>query len=638
MTLKSIYIRNFRIFGDEGSLIKLSPITFLTGCNSAGKSSLAKAMLLLDAYLASVRANDYNLIDTPLDFTKVVKLGNFDAVLNKESRDKGVEEIVLGYTWNATSFVGEIQAYFTFVKKDSDLLNLGWLNRLSICVDSKELLTIEIVSGEYRLQITDIPTFIEYYRYHSVANYAVILRHESSKDEEERARDQAINQAYNISILPGSKEATELLDLEKTLIKSGRLHSFPKVDRHIDTCAYDYFKIVKGAIGFGELEKLIYDLEVNTNRKLETSDIDTIKRLSFSSYLCQVKSYYLKYHPDAENSLVKVWKETFWPSEEQTMLSYIHSEAVSIIEYVQKNDSLSIKRHLDFINREGSYYSKSKEKNILTFLQNGVRGCSTFLIKIFAKTLTPRYCSRFGYVDASTVDVKRLYPLDMSDRFGSLVDRYNKLAVPSNHIDGTYQPGDFIKKWLFEFGVCDDILIDNLEGSARIRLVSKEMPGGRLLADYGYGVTQLIALFIHIEIAINHIKASEYLCGDEYGIYSETIPYLMILEEPEVHLHPRLQSKLADMFQDASSHNIQFIIETHSEYLIRRSQVKVAEMEIEESCLEEKNPFRVYYFPEDNPPYDMTYKTNGHFEEAFGKGFFDEAGKWTRELIRRNNS
>ena len=30
----------------------------------------------------------------------------------------------------------------------------------------------------------------------------------------------------------------------------------------------------------------------------------------------------------------------------------------------------------------------------------------------------------------------------------------------------------------------------------------------------------------------------------------------------------------------------------------------------------------------------MKYKPNGHFEEAFGEGFLDEAGKWTRQLIR----
>lgn len=633
MTLKSIYIRNFRIFGDEGSLIKLSPITFLTGCNSAGKSSLAKAVLLLDAYLSSVRANDYNLIDTPLDFTKVVKLGNFDAVLNKESKAKGVEEIVLGYAWDATSFVGEMQAYFTFGKKGSDMLNLGWLKKLSICVDSKELLTIEILNGEYHFQITDIPTFIEYYRYFSVAHYAPIVRSESMKTEEEIARDQANNQAYNLAILPESKEASELLDLEKSLKKSGKLHPYLKEYAPVDTNQYDYFRIVKGAISFNDIEKEIYDFEKSIGRRLEPSDIDIIKDHYLSDKLYIAKSFRLKFHPEEETSITQAWEEV-WSYHEQDIISYIHSDAASIIEYVRDKNVEVIQSRIKSRNRfhTAPYHCDvSVFSHIQTFLY-----CNAFFKRIFTKTLISGYCNRFGYVDASTVDVKRLYPIDLSDRFGSLIDRYNNLAVPSKYsgyASEDYEPGAFIKKWLFEFGVCDDILIDNLEGSARIRLVSKEVPEGRLLADYGYGITQLVALLLHIEIAINKVTASEYFCGDDFVVDFETKPYLMILEEPEVHLHPCLQSKLADMFRDASRHNIQFIIETHSEYLIRRSQVVVAEMGLNSEDLEKQNPFKVYYFPQCKLPYDMGYRPDGRFSEEFGTGFFDEASNLAISLF-----
>ena len=68
MEIKEIYIKNFRNIGEEGAEIKLSPITIFTGCNSAGKSTAAKALLLLESYLSDVKANNYNLIDTPLDF------------------------------------------------------------------------------------------------------------------------------------------------------------------------------------------------------------------------------------------------------------------------------------------------------------------------------------------------------------------------------------------------------------------------------------------------------------------------------------------------------------------------------------------------------------------------------------------
>ena len=40
-------LKNFRSFGEDGADFELAPITVLTGCNSAGKSSLVKALMLL---------------------------------------------------------------------------------------------------------------------------------------------------------------------------------------------------------------------------------------------------------------------------------------------------------------------------------------------------------------------------------------------------------------------------------------------------------------------------------------------------------------------------------------------------------------------------------------------------------------
>lgn len=57
----------------------------------------------------------------------------------------------------------------------------------------------------------------------------------------------------------------------------------------------------------------------------------------------------------------------------------------------------------------------------------------------------------------------------------------------------------------------------------------------------------------------------------------EIIPRLVVIEEPESNLHPAMQSKLADMFVDANKKfKVQIIAETHSEYLIRRMQYLVA--------------------------------------------------------------
>jgi len=62
---------------------------------------------------------------------------------------------------------------------------------------------------------------------------------------------------------------------------------------------------------------------------------------------------------------------------------------------------------------------------------------------------------------------------------------------------------------------------------------------------------------------------------------------IVLFEQPEIHLHPRVQADLADLFVDAvrareqgRERDCQFIIESHSEHFLRRLQRRIAEEEI----------------------------------------------------------
>ena len=59
---------------------------------------------------------------------------------------------------------------------------------------------------------------------------------------------------------------------------------------------------------------------------------------------------------------------------------------------------------------------------------------------------------------------------------------------------------------------------------------------------------------------------------------------IILMEQPEIHLHPSAQSALADVMidvinsrEDGKNRNIQLIIETHSEHFLRRLQRRIAE-------------------------------------------------------------
>ena len=62
---------------------------------------------------------------------------------------------------------------------------------------------------------------------------------------------------------------------------------------------------------------------------------------------------------------------------------------------------------------------------------------------------------------------------------------------------------------------------------------------------------------------------------------------IVFMEQPEIHLHPRAQSALADVMidviksrEDGADRNIQLIVETHSEHFLRRLQRRIAEEKV----------------------------------------------------------
>ena len=198
------------------------------------------------------------------------------------------------------------------------------------------------------------------------------------------------------------------------------------------------------------------------------------------------------------------------------------------------------------------------------------------------------------------------------------------------------EPGDkewhFIKKWMSmaKFGIGDDFRIDDIQ-SAGYMLKIIEDGEDMDLADKGTGSIQIMTLLFSLAVIMHKVE-------EKRGEYNPVI----LIEEPEQNIHPMLQSMLADMFLDfwqiiSEYDEAQFFIETHSEYLIRRTQVIVAEEEYKDSDeLLDNNPFRLFYFQsgENGVPYELHYNTDGSFDRPFDEGFFDAAGNSQLQLMK----
>ncbi len=201
----------------------------------------------------------------------------------------------------------------------------------------------------------------------------------------------------------------------------------------------------------------------------------------------------------------------------------------------------------------------------------------------------------------------------------------------------------FTNYWLSELGIGEKVLIDLDKNnmSLTLRIVKNSQKNKTvLLADEGYGIYQLVLILISIETEINKLDLQNSLSifnNNPYSRYGLSSPKTLILEEPEANLHPAFQTKLAYILYDAQkrSHGLlSFIVETHSEYLIRATQAIVANTVDEKSQLKEV-PFIVYYIEKGGKAYDMEYQVSGRFNKPFGTGFFDEAGKSSLEIIRK---
>lgn len=115
--------------------------------------------------------------------------------------------------------------------------------------------------------------------------------------------------------------------------------------------------------------------------------------------------------------------------------------------------------------------------------------------------------------------------------------------------------------WLQQLGLIHSFSVAPVvPGSNLYQVWVKQSPRAAevLITDVGFGVSQILPVIT--------------LC---YYVPEGSI---VLLEQPEIHLHPSVQAGLADVLIDAmKTRGIQIILESHSEHLLHRLQRRIAE-------------------------------------------------------------
>ena len=135
------------------------------------------------------------------------------------------------------------------------------------------------------------------------------------------------------------------------------------------------------------------------------------------------------------------------------------------------------------------------------------------------------------------------------------------------------------------------------------------------LMDVGYGVSQSLPILVDV------LERSDRRLGHKYAF---------LLQQPEVHLHPRGQAALASLFVQAfKKSGNRFLIETHSDYIIDRVRISVRK-----GLLKPDDVSVLYFEPRGSAVaiHNMTLDEHGNLLDA-PRGYRDFFVKETDELL-----
>jgi hypothetical protein len=180
------------------------------------------------------------------------------------------------------------------------------------------------------------------------------------------------------------------------------------------------------------------------------------------------------------------------------------------------------------------------------------------------------------------------FPGTFEDYSASIIDAWQTESnVKRSNLDRDLQ----------HLGLVDRVLARRLN-DVQIELQVNRLRNGNSddavnIRDVGFGVSQILPVVVALQAAAEG--------------------QLLYLEEPEIHLHPRAQVKLADILADAAKRGVRVVAETHSTLLLTAIQTLVAKGELAPELV------KLHWFQRD-PKTGVTQVTAASLDEngAFG--------------------
>ena len=170
-----------------------------------------------------------------------------------------------------------------------------------------------------------------------------------------------------------------------------------------------------------------------------------------------------------------------------------------------------------------------------------------------------------------------------------------------------------VSRWLRSGGIARRLAVDIIsDRHFEVKVVHSRTGESENLADVGFGCGQILPVL-----------------ASGYNLPRGSI---FIVEQPEIHLHPKAQAELGSFFYELCRSGVQSIVETHSEHLLLRLQSYVA------NGMLKPDDLKIYYVHANErgkkEAIEMRVGADGFIDTVWPGGFFPERLEEARKIAK----
>jgi len=602
------HIAGFKSVKDKISL-NLAPLTVFCGANSSGKSTVIQSILLTAQTLQSQMGSRPVVLNGSL-----VRLGSFSDIASQN----GTEIIDIGFELSDSPFIQSVAEKFPLHRTSG---HLGEDGTTRITFEYEIFERPRLDASRSQPAILSCKTGIESKVEEDVlvSSAISIIRRKNSVDDhgqsigfspDDRMKRELNQSEHLISSHSGMEDVFRRVPINAKIFGTQLFHFLP----HEVVYAFDKVEAEANAIYESLLQVQANGLPIQSAIKVKAEIRDIVVAI-LDDLIGSVGTQVIS---SALAGAVRGMKENF---DLRKLWLFIRSCGQAMrLEYVAKLESK--KQRIKDIVKDGreSEYKVSKSQN-LGSITTAVQGIFNF------------FNTGLRYLGPLRDEPKAIYPLagtaDQNDiglrgeNTAAVLDVHSEDTVvyisPSDidakHGEGVAKTGTLREatlEWIKYVGVADDVITSD-KGKLGHELLVVASDGGTKhdLTHVGVGVSQVLPIVVQSLLADNGSS--------------------LIFEQPELHLHPRVQTRLADFFISMVRLGKQCIIETHSEYFINRLRfLSASDVEDETSkhikifFVNKKNAQSIYR--------PMEINQYGVIKE-WPSGFFDESERVATEIL-----